>query len=293
MNCTRVDPKILPVEPAVKSAARGWVGLQAARFRATPAFELDDAVLPTHHTLALFVRPPEQFDLRLDGGTRHTPPSAGSIIVVPAGMPVRARSSGHKDVLHIYLEPSVVERVAAEAFDPAHASLPPLDGVQHPQLRAAMLALDDELRADGRGDRLATESLANLLAVHLLRNACAVRLPARRTDGVLSRVKLLAVIEYIDTYLDTVLTVAELAAVVHLSAYHFARQFKAATGLPPHQYVLTRRVERAQKLLRGSDLPLVDVAANAGFSDQSKLSAHFKRAIGVTPRQFRKTALIA
>ncbi len=288
------DPNILPVEPAATSARRGWVGLDAAHFRATPAFELDDAV-PTHHTLALFVRPPEQFDVRFDGVTRHIPPSAGSIIVVPAGVSIRARSSGHTDVLHIYLKPAVVARVAAEAFelDPARVSILPLDSVQHPQLRSVMLAVDDELSAMGGGDRLVTESLATVLAVHLLRNACALRPPARRTDGVLSRAKLQVVIEYIDEYLDTDLTVAQLAAVVHLSAYHFARQFKAATGVPPHQYVVARRVERAQQLIRHSELPLVDIAASAGFSDQSKLSTHFKRAVGLTPTQFRKSARIA
>jgi AraC family transcriptional regulator len=80
---------------------------------------------------------------------------------------------------------------------------------------------------------------------------------------------------------------------VHLSVYHFARQFKAATGMPPHQYVVTRRVERAQQLLRKSDLSLVAIAASAGFSDQSTFSTHFKRVVGVTPRQFRKSAGIA
>jgi AraC family transcriptional regulator len=156
-----------------------------------------------------------------------------------------------------------------------------------------MLAVSDELSVEGGGDRLAAESLTNLLAVHPIGNAAALRPPARRTDSALPRTKLHAVLEYIDEYLDTDLTLAQLAATVHLSAYHFARQFKAATGVPPHQYVLTRRVERAQQLLRKTDLPLVDIAASAGFSDQSKLSAHFKRVVGLTPRQFRKSARIA
>jgi AraC family transcriptional regulator len=198
--------------------------------------------------------------------------------------------------LHIFLEPGVVERVAAEAFelDAARVSIPPLDGVQHPQLRAVMLAVNDELRGDGGGNRLAIESLANLLAVHLIRNASALRARARRTDSALPRAKLHAVIDYIDAHLDTDLTLAQLAAAVHLSAYHFARQFKAATGMPPHQYVVTRRVERAQQLLREShDLSLAEIAADVGFSDQSKFSTHFKRLLGVTPRRFRTSASIA
>jgi AraC family transcriptional regulator len=284
--------KILPFEPAASSGRLGWVGIEAARFRATPAFELDGTAL-THHMLALLTQPPKELDLRFDGVKRHMPPPAGSIILVPAGSAVQARSSGQKDELHIFLEPGVVRRVAAEAFelDPAQVSISPLDGLQHPQLRAAMLAVNDELTAEGGGDRLAAESLANLLAVHLIRNASTPRPPARRTDGALPRRKLHAVVEYIEEHLDSDLTLAQMAAAVHLSPYHFARQFKAATGVPPHQYVVARRVGRAQQLLRQShDLSLADIAASAGFSDQSQFSTHFKRAIGVTPRHFRKSA---
>ena len=85
-----------------------------------------------------------------------------------------------------------------------------------------------------------------------------------------------------------------MAAVARLSPYHFARQFKAATGLPPHQYVIARRVERAKELLQaGTDLSLAEVAAHAGFSDQSQFCRHFKRLVGVTPGQFRMPARIS
>jgi AraC family transcriptional regulator len=76
--------------------------------------------------------------------------------------------------------------------------------------------------------------------------------------------------------------------------WDFASQVKAATGLPPHQYVVARRVERARQLLQaGIDLSLAEVAMHSGFSDQSQFSHHFKRLIGVTPRQFRMSARIA
>jgi AraC family transcriptional regulator len=156
-----------------------------------------------------------------------------------------------------------------------------------------MLAVNDELPADSAGGRPAAESLANLLAVHLIRNGSAPRLPARRTDGALPRRRLRAVVEYVEEHLEAGLTLEQMAAVAHLSVYHFARQFRAATGLPPHQYVIARRVERAQQFLREGDLSLAEVAASTGFSDQSQFTHHFKRLVGVTPGQFRVSARIA
>jgi AraC family transcriptional regulator len=84
------------------------------------------------------------------------------------------------------------------------------------------------------------------------------------------------------------LTLRDLAAVAHLSPYHFARLFKISTGLPPRRYVIARRVDRAQQLLRGGDdLTLAQVAARAGFWDQGHLTRHFRRLVGVTPKRFR------
>jgi AraC family transcriptional regulator len=215
---------------------------------------------------------------------------------MPAGCPAQARSSGCKDELHIFLEPGLVARVAAEAFelDPARLTVPPLDALDLPHLRAAMSAVDAELAAGGTGGRLAAESLANVLAVHLIRHVSAPRQPARRRDGTLPRARLRAVVEYIEEHLDAGPTLEQMAAIARLSPNYFAWQFKRATGLPPHQYVIARRVERAKQLLQGgTDLSLAEVAACAGFSDQSQFSHHFKRIVGVTPGQFRMSARIA
>ena len=284
-----------PFEADASSDRLGWVGLVAERFRATPAFELYQPPL-THHKLVLYTRPPEELDMRVEGVKRHVPPPSGAIFVVPAGSPQWVRSSGCKDQLHIFLEAGLVTRVAAEAFDldPARLMVPPLDALDLPPLRAAMLAVDGELTSGGAGGRLAAESLANVLAVHLIRHVLAPRSPARGRDGTLPRARLRAAVEYIEEHLDGGPTLEQLAAVVGLNPYHFARQFKAATGLPPHQYVIARRVERARQLLQaGTNLSLAEVAADAGFSDQSQFSHHFKRVVGVTPRQFRRSARIA
>jgi AraC family transcriptional regulator len=287
--------KQFPGEPCAASDRRRWVGLEALRSRYQPPNEAFQAPL-THHSLFLFLHAPKEFEARSEGISRRVPLHPGSILVVPAGNPSWWRWSSHSDSLHVFLDPELVARVAAEGFDldPVRASVPPLDGLDLPQLRAAMLAVNEELTADAAGGHLAAESLANVLAVHLLRHLSAPRRLERGRDGVLPRGRLRAVVEYIEEHLNGSPSLAQLAAVVRLSAYHFARQFKAATGLPPHQYVVLRRVERArQPLQAGTDLSLAEVALHAGFSEQSQLSRHFKRLVGVTPGQFRTPARIA
>src|SRR5262249_41760094 len=105
--------RLLPHEAAASSDRLGWVGLEAAPCRAAPPFEFDVPAL-TPHRLFLFTRPPDELDLRYEGVKRNGPPPAGSISLVPAGSPARVRSSGCNDELHIFLEPGLVARVAAE-----------------------------------------------------------------------------------------------------------------------------------------------------------------------------------
>ena len=287
--------KVCPIKASSTSEGLGWVGLEAARFDGLIDFETANPPM-THHRLFLFIRPPEELDLRYEGVKREVPPPAGAIYMVPAGTPVQARSRRWKESLHIYLEPGLVARVAAETFglDPARLTLPPLDCLDLPHLRAAMAAVDAELTAGGAGGRLAAESLANVLAVHLIRHVAAPRRAGWGRDGAMPRGRLRAVLEYIEEHLDGSPSLGQLAAVAHLSSYHFARQFRAATGLPPHQYLIMRRVDRAQQLLGAeTGVSLAEVAAHVGFSDQSQFSRHFKRLVGVTPGRFRTPARIA
>jgi len=285
--------KLVPFAPFATSWGMEWKGLQAVRCRESPYSELNVGGTPRTHVLVLIVQPPEKMDLRYEGVKRDTPPPAGSIMVVPAGSSLLWRRQGSMDSLGIFLEPSLVARVAAETFelDPTRTVVPPLDGLNLPELRSSMLAVDAELRAGGVCGPLLIESLATILSVQLIRHIRGPhRLPAS-AGGVLPRRKLRTLIEYIMENLGGNLTLEQMAAVVCVSPYRFARQFKAATGLPLHQYLIARRVERAQHLLRADgELGLAEVARRVGFADHIKFSLHFKRIVGVTPGQFRISA---
>jgi AraC family transcriptional regulator len=93
--------------------------------------------------------------------------------------------------------------------------------------------------------------------------------------------------DYIQAHLAQDLSLESMATVAAMSAYHFSRLFKQSTGLAPHQYLLTCRIERAKPLLKQGDLTIAQIARIVGFSSQSHFGYHFKRLTGVTPRQFR------
>lgn len=83
-------------------------------------------------------------------------------------------------------------------------------------------------------------------------------------------------------------SLSQLAEMVHLSPWHFLRQFKKQVGLPPHAWLIQARLKRAQQLLRGG-LSIPTVAARCRFSDQSHFNRHFKSSVGITPGEFIRT----
>jgi YesN/AraC family two-component response regulator len=99
--------------------------------------------------------------------------------------------------------------------------------------------------------------------------------------------KLRKILDYIETHLNQGLSLERLANEVGMTSYYFAKLFKQSTGKSVHQYVIYRRVERAKRLLKQSDLSIADIAAECGFANPSHLALHFKRLIGVSPKKFR------
>jgi len=93
---------------------------------------------------------------------------------------------------------------------------------------------------------------------------------------------------FIDANLDKKIAIREIAATARLSPSHFSRAFRATVGLSPHAYVIRRRIERAQQMIRGADGQLSEIALECGFSDQAHLTKLFHRVVGVSPGAWRR-----
>lgn len=98
--------------------------------------------------------------------------------------------------------------------------------------------------------------------------------------------------ELMSTSLNEEIPLSRLAGECGLSVRHFARAFRVSTGIPPHRWLLKRRVERARELLRTRALSLADVAAFCGFADQSHFTRVFTAIVGVTPGVWRRVNAI-
>jgi AraC family transcriptional regulator len=101
------------------------------------------------------------------------------------------------------------------------------------------------------------------------------------------------VTEYIEEHLESKLTVKDIAAAIELSKSHFTRAFKRTLGTSPMVYIAARRVERAKHMMIVSTESLTEIALNCGFADQSHLNRQFRRAVGVTPGQWRRSSASA
>ena len=100
--------------------------------------------------------------------------------------------------------------------------------------------------------------------------------------------RLKRVLDFIEARLADEISLDDLAAEACLSPYHFSRLFREATGMPPHRYVMDRRIETAKEKLKLSRSSLVDVALDCGFGSQANFTRVFRKATGLTPGHFRE-----
>jgi AraC family transcriptional regulator len=273
-------------ETAATTLKNEWDGLQVEYGRLDAVGDFDFAM--PKQGLSVAFMPHEQVTWSVDGRTQSTNLPAGSIFLYGEREFVWHRRVKPSEYLHLDIDLTLFQQIATENGLSAAAAIEHRVIFQDPTILHVAQLLRAEVLNGGLAGKLYVESLRNLLAVHLLRNH--TQSPVKPTLEVadLDGLKLKQLKDYIEDHLAEELALASLAALIPMSQFHFARAFKAAVGESPHRYILQRRIERAKILLSATRLSVAEVSYQTGFSNQSHLTAQFRKAIGVTPKQFRE-----
>jgi len=220
-----------------------------------------------------------------DGRERRAFVRAPMVAVIPPGQACRVQCQRPADTLVLQIASDFFAAQARAALGGATPRLVACYAAFDPFIREVGNELQDEFQHDQPPNDAYLQPLAGVIAVHLARHYGVA--PNRISPLGLPQRKLARVQAFVDTHITESIRVERLAAEVHMSPFHFARMFKLATGQSPHLYVLIQRVGRAKSLLRDSELPLIDVAAQTGFRTQGHFTGVFHRYTGFTPRGFR------
>ncbi|WP_440657875.1 helix-turn-helix domain-containing protein [Ensifer adhaerens] len=207
---------------------------------------------------------------------------------IPAGMEIWAdmvdvRRIRHLD-LHFNLE--VLGRRLEEELDAGRCDTPRLMFYDERFLQLAQLiaaeCLNPQPLHDLYGDGLTVALFIDLMKLN--------RSDARKRSA-LATWQLRRAVEYIDENWGRNIRLEELASLAGLSQSHFSHDFKASTGMAPHQWQTNARVERAKQLLLKNEASLTTVAAETGFSDQAHFTRVFRKVVGATPASWKRSRL--
>jgi AraC family transcriptional regulator len=212
------------------------------------------------------------------------------MLITPANTPLFVRWEGNENCLKIQLPDAFLKQVAEETLgkDGDRLTLVPTFQSRNQQLEAIANLVLVEAQHRQPGGALYLDSLANALAVQLLRHHGTTAVQLQRYQGGLPTYQLNQVLDYVDATLAEDIKLADLAKLLGMSPFHFGRMFKQSIGISPHQYVIQQRVERAKRLLKQTDQAIIDIALECGFNSHSHLSKQFRQVTGVTPKEFRR-----
>jgi len=275
-------------QPVFSSKSLGWNGIEAARYVLSPGDVSKKQGLPVH-LLLLYLGEPSVIVQMGSTFTSNTFVKKDEHAFVPAGRRLEGHWSMDVDLLFLNFDPAFMRSII-EASDIEASRIELLSHSFLPDQYSGQLGrmLLREIHSSGFNTRLYAESLATTFALHLLRHYSTLQKGELSVTRGLSKTQLHQTLDYVHEYYAQDLSVAELAAVAHVSPSHFARLFKRTIGMAPHEYLIACRIERAKRLLLTEDIPIHEVASQCGFADQSHLTRHLQRIVGVTPGDLRK-----
>jgi AraC-like DNA-binding protein len=240
------------------------------------------------HVLEINLRSTD-VELMIDAQPRHSGKlAAGNVLLTRARSAVCGRYGSACDLLHLFVPEPYFERLLREAGIPdAEAKF----GQVSPDPIISRLAMSllsaDEL--EGPGAQIYAERVADAIMTRVVGRVSTGASSGRRHGrSALLKWRQRRVADFIEANLAEPIRLQDLAEAAGLSRMHFAAQFRAATGLRPHDYVVRRRIEKAQELLRDGSIPLAQVALGVGFQTQAHFTTVFRDQVHETPGRWRQ-----
>ncbi len=278
----------LPSRPLLSSPPEGWCDIVLQRYRHPPS-TIDVPGMRDHLLVGHLVGPVLVEDSAGPARLQRRWTGPGQVSLTPAGQPVHRILKGRPDVVLLHLTPGLLRSVAEEMFDrdPALVVLGARLAASDEAADRLVRLLLAEAEAPALATRLMTDTLVRALAVHLLR--CHSNLSPQTPEPVagISGVRLRRVVEHMRAHIDEALPLARLAAIGGLSPSRFAGAFRAATGQPPHRYLVGVRMQAARDLLENTDLPVTEIGLRCGFGQPSHFATTFRKVLGLSPRAWR------
>ena len=268
----------------LSSDRAGWEQLSLI-YELEPAGEMPEAV--THAHSLIICLGDFQGSFLVNGQWHHEQYSQGDIAIVAAGEVFpRVKVDRQIPLLELFLSPdSLVNGVGAMIS--AKVQLKSHFRLRDPLIQQMGLALKTELEIAGKDSKLYADSMATALGAHLLQRYGVKNSLVKEYRGGLAPYQLKIIMEYIQTHLDTDLTLNQLANLIEISPHYFASLFKQSTGLSPHKYITQCRLEAAKTLLRQRDLAIALICQEVGFKNQSHFTRIFRQHFNITPKVYR------
>jgi AraC family transcriptional regulator len=266
----------------LSSRDRGWKDLEA-NFVHIRAGRTHVAGSQTHRLGIHFGRAVNAF-CECDGRQHRRRQKHGDIDIVPAGLDGWWEDDRDCTILRLTIRPELLQSAAdALGRNPDTISLTPQFQLRDSRLESIAWAIKAEIESPVPSDKTYAEALGLALAIRLVEGDRQPTTAGISTGATLAARHQRRLTDFIDTHIDQSLSLADLAQTIDLSVSHLKPLFRATFGMPVHQYVLTRRVERARLLILSTDMPLAEVALASGFAHQSHMAHWMRRLLGLTP----------
>lgn len=281
-------PRYAPGRLLGNGDGRGWTGINYRSYRHL-GMEIELPPMDDYMIIA-FENGRTPLRRRVDGKWSDYDLGPGDLTLLTRAQKSEWAWSETVDVSHVYLQAEFVENVANEVFEREVGDIRLKDVLraQDPGISRCMSVIRTEAGDQSLGGSLIAEAAACELSVRLLRQYAETDFVAGERFGQLSPTVAKRIVDFVGDRLNEKVTYEDAAADVGLGPWSFTRKFKQTFGQSFHEFVLSRRVDRAIHLLQSSRQPLKSIALDCGFYDQPHMNRVFMKLKGVTPGAFRR-----